>query len=70
MKMAHSYDVVAVAHNGEFVCKNCLKGKAERAVFYDEPKADEYAKKDGCLSVVFESDLENADFCGRCHTEL
>jgi len=61
-----SYDVVAIAHNGEFVCENCLEGKAEKAVFYDLPLAQRYMAEDGYLNVVFAEDVTENDYCGRC----
>ena len=65
-----SYDVVAVAHDGELVCRACLKGHAERSVFFDWADAYECAEDDGYLSVVFAQDVEEGDVCGRCGGEL
>lgn len=59
-------DVVAVAHDGELVCKSCLASHDERAVFYGWPDAEECASRDGYLSAVFAGDVELDDICGRC----
>jgi len=57
-----SYTVLAVAHDGELVCEDCLADEGERAVFYDEPDQDD----DDGVSPVFVEELELDDVCGRC----
>jgi hypothetical protein len=59
-------DVVAIAHDGELVCEDCLQGHAEKSVFYEGPDARECADADGYLSPVFAEHLEEGDTCGRC----
>jgi len=66
----NSADVIAIAHDGELVCESCLRGDAEKAVFYDKPEAQDLADADGYLSVVFVDDVAEDDICGRCFSRI
>ena len=53
-----SYDVVAVAHDGEMICPYCMTPE-EYSVYLDEQEVDN-------ISPVFADNIQEDDFCGRC----
>ena len=65
-----SYTVVAIAHDGELVCGNCLNSRAELSVFHDWPDAQQHMDTDGYLSAVFAGDIDEDEICGRCNGRL
>ena len=53
-----AWEVLAVAHDGELVCWDCMNDH-ERAVAQDKETDDE-------ISPLFASSVEGEETCGRC----
>jgi len=53
-----AWQVLAVAHNGELVCWNCMTDD-EKAVARDEKEIDN-------ISPFFASEVAQPEVCGRC----
>ena len=66
----HVDTIVAIRHDGELVCEDCLENPEERSVFYDLPDSLECAVNDGNLFPVFAQDVQDSDICDRCHKKL
>lgn len=57
-------DIVAVAHNGELVCWDCMT-RDETIVAQGAPGA-KIMEEDGYLSPAYANELTDEDICGRC----
>ena len=58
-----AWEVLAIAVDGELVCRDCLKPGEETESFHDIGEHPD-------ISVLFASDSTGDEVCGRCHHPL